>query len=1391
MRLFLNIVLSLSLTMTAFAGTEVPAERMRQVFEEVRTPYKFGLVIAPLQNNSKIDCPTVFREGKLWYMSYLVYNGKEGKDGRGYETWLATSSDLLNWKTLGRILSFGKEGWDMNQRGGYISLIDFDWGGTYKAAKFAGKHWLSYIGGAETGYESGMLKIGIASTTSNISKAHNWTTYPKPVLSPEDEDNSWWESLTQYKSNVLWDKTLKFGKPFVMFYNAGGVNLQTKVKGERIGVALSDDMLHWKRFRDSPVLNHEGGITGDPWIQKMGDLYVMFYFSAFRPGNPNLSFNNFACSYDMVQWTDWTGQPLIVSSERYDNKFAHKSSVVKYNGVVYHFYCAVNNADQRGIAVATSKDLGVSQVRFQKPEITSFRKKLDLTGSWESYLEEPNSAKIWEKVQVPHNWDQYYGYRRLKHGNLHGTAWYKKTFTAPSDGKRAFLFFEGVGSYATVYLNGDSVGAHRGGRTTFTIDITSKMKLGAPNELMVKAEHPAYITDLPWVCGGCSNESGFSEGSQPLGIFRPVCLYVTDEVRVQPYGVHLWNSTGSIRPDGATLQVETTVKNYGNQAQAIEVVNKLVGQFEIQVARTSTFVTLQPGEERVLKAVCELTKTPSLWSPESPFLYTMVTQIKENGKVIDEDRTAYGFRTFSWPLSRKDGDKRFLVNGKPVFINGVCEYEHLNGLSHAFSEEQIRSRTNQIRTAGFNAFREGHQPHNLLYQQIWDETGVLQWTQFSAHIWYDTPTFREAFKTLLKEWVIERRNSPSVMLWGLQNESSLPADFAKECSDLIRQLDPTASDQRLITTCNGGSGTDWNVVQNWSGTYGGDPDKYGTELKQQLLNGEYGAVRSIGLHTEGGFVKKGIISEDRMWQLMEQKIRLAEFNKDSLCGQFLWLFNSHENPGRIQNEEGVRGIDRVGPFNNKGLLTSWGEPVDAYYLYQSNYGKDPMVYIVSHTWPDRWKKPGLKDSLIVFSNCDSVELFNGDVSLGFRKRNGLGTHFQWDGVPVRFNLLEAFGYRNGQAVVKDVIVLDSLERLKTSNVMNSPPVQRKHLTLKPISTKGKAGYNYLYRVNCGGKDYWDFNRQLWLEDRALEKGDTSSWGSLSWAQDFKGLHPFYASQRYTTDWIFGTTDSKLFQTFRYGTNRLKYRFPVKPGSYMVELYFTEPWYGTGSNVDCEGQRVFDVAVNGRTFLERLDIWGEVGHDGALKKVITVEVTGNALEISFPRVLSGQAVISAIAVASTEKMLKPAPAAFLTIDSVVAETNVEEPEPRPDVRLEAETAVWRGDVNPLAKFGERTLVAIEKPGPIALEWAVSPGLAGIYNLRFRYLNFSEKPVEMGIQVVAADGRILRNDVISFPPGADKMKTLSTTTDAIINAGHYRVILRSDNAAGLWLDVLIFQ
>ncbi len=178
-----------------------------------------------------------------------------------------------------------------------------------------------------------------------------------------------------------------------------------------------------------------------------------------------------------------------------------------------------------------------------------------------------------------------------------------------------------------------------------------------------------------------------------------------------------------------------------------------------------------------------------------------------------------------------------------MFINGTCEYEHLFGNSHAFSEEQIDARVKMIRNAGFNAVRDAHQPHNLRYLQHWDRTGMMFWPQFSSHVWYDTPEFRQNFKQLLRQWIKERRNSPSVIAWGLQNESTLPTDFAKECTEIIREMDPMAREMRVVTTCNGGSGTDWNVIQNWSGTYGGDIFKYGEELMRpnQLLNGEYGA----------------------------------------------------------------------------------------------------------------------------------------------------------------------------------------------------------------------------------------------------------------------------------------------------------------------------------------------------------------------------------------------------------------------------------------------------------------------------------------------------------------------------------------------------------------------
>ena len=246
------------------------------------------------------------------------------------------------------------------------------------------------------------------------------------------------------------------------------------------------------------------------------------------------------------------------------------------------------------------------------------------------------------------------------------------------DGKQYFIRFEGVGTYAEVTLNGKRLGRYDIGRTTRTIDITNSVRKGGENELEVRVSHPKGITDMPWVCGGCSSEWGFSEGSQPFGIYRPVVLEVTDKTRIEPYGTHIWNN---ITAD--SLFVETEVKNYGKTTDTVSVISKICDKSGKQVIRLTDNITLKPGETKVVK------------------------------------QTPFGVRTSSWPLNRKDGDNRFYMNGKPIFINGVCEYEHEFGQSHAFSDAQIDARIKEVKNAGFNAFRDAHQPHNLRYKAFY------------------------------------------------------------------------------------------------------------------------------------------------------------------------------------------------------------------------------------------------------------------------------------------------------------------------------------------------------------------------------------------------------------------------------------------------------------------------------------------------------------------------------------------------------------------------------------------------------------------------------------------------------------------------------------------------
>ena len=122
-----TLLFGLTVHLTAQAQKTVSPEIMQKTYETVQTPYKYGLVLTPENDNCKLDSPTVFRMEGKWYMTYVRYDGRTSTDGTGYETWLAESDNLLEWRVLGPILSFKSDGWDAAQRGGYLALTDYRW----------------------------------------------------------------------------------------------------------------------------------------------------------------------------------------------------------------------------------------------------------------------------------------------------------------------------------------------------------------------------------------------------------------------------------------------------------------------------------------------------------------------------------------------------------------------------------------------------------------------------------------------------------------------------------------------------------------------------------------------------------------------------------------------------------------------------------------------------------------------------------------------------------------------------------------------------------------------------------------------------------------------------------------------------------------------------------------------------------------------------------------------------------------------------------------------------------------------------------------------------------------------------------------------------------------
>lgn len=326
---------------------EVSKEEMQEIYEKIATPNKLGAVIK--MDDFFTDSPTIFKKDGVFYMYYVAIS--KDCNVSGYETHLSKSEELINWTYCGTVFRRNDlNRWDSKQCAGYAAFVDTDFEGDFGINKVNDKYYISYLAGNSDGYEPDPLYMGMAKT-DDPTTAEGFERFPEPILRPDDKDSRELEKRTLYKSFIFEDELNTTGHKYVNVYNG-----KAEDETERIFLAVSDDGEHWERYGDRAIIDlildvPNSRICGDPQIIRMGDIYVMIFFR-YILGEP--AYNTFACSRDLINWTHWDGEPLVKSEYEWENVHAHKSYFVRHEGKNYHFYCAVNDKNERFIAVATS-----------------------------------------------------------------------------------------------------------------------------------------------------------------------------------------------------------------------------------------------------------------------------------------------------------------------------------------------------------------------------------------------------------------------------------------------------------------------------------------------------------------------------------------------------------------------------------------------------------------------------------------------------------------------------------------------------------------------------------------------------------------------------------------------------------------------------------------------------------------------------------------------------------------------------------------------------------------------------------------------------------------------------------------------------------------------------
>lgn len=633
-------------------------------------------------------------------------------------------------------------------------------------------------------------------------------------------------------------------------------------------------------------------------------------------------------------------------------------------------------------------------------------------------------GQSWRELDLPHDWSielprKYYHHSGAAGGFFPtGFAWYRKFFEAPVEwkGKKAFIEFEGVYMNAEVWLNGNFLGRHPYGYTSFIYDLTPYLKFGEKNDLRISVDN------------ACQPNSRWYSGS---GIYRPVWLWVGAEMHIPCRGIFI--TTPQVSSSYASVAVRVQVSNDSRETQDVTLRSYILAPDGATLATSTSNASIEAGATHEFTQKSHL-PAPSLWSPETPALYAARCEMVINGRVVDEARQAFGIRQV-----QIDPENGLRLNGKPFKLKGGCVH-HDNGVLGALSLPRAEERKAELLKAnGFNAVRCAHNPPAPAFLDACDRLGLLVideafdcWRESKNPYDYHT-VFADWWQRDLESMILRDRNHPSIILWSIGNElierdgRSAGGQTARDLADCVRALDPT----RTVTAalCSSWDAKPWSVMDEVFSAL--DVCGYNYAWKEYAPDHQRHPQRVI-LGTES-------VAQEALenWQAVQENAHVI--------GDFTWTaldYLGEAGIGRVHSDPKKPHL-AASPWHtaNCGDLDLCGFKRPQSYFRDMVWGIDEKLFIAVHSpkpkgkeqfitywgWPlvsANWNwshHEGEVFDVDVYSTCEMVELSLNGRSLGIKpagKANRFTAQFK---VPYEAGELKAIGTNGGQVVEEKVL----------------------------------------------------------------------------------------------------------------------------------------------------------------------------------------------------------------------------------------------------------------------------------------------------------------------------------------------------------------------------------